>query len=750
MSSAANAQGVTPAAPKSFGRQLHEAAGEWWQTDFPNWIYVFKMVLAGLLALGIGYALDLESPRSGLITVFIVMQPQSGMILAKSFYRVIGTFIGSVAVVVFVGLFAQTPELFLLATALWIGLCTFGSAHNRNFRSYGFVLSGYTVALIGIPAALNPALTFDSVMTRATEITVGIVCAGVVSALVFPQASAPGLVRIIRGRFTAFVDLIGSTLGGTADRKALEATNARFVGDIIGLEALRSSAIFEDPEIRLRSGRLTRMNSEFMALSTRVHALHQLMNRLHDSRNPSAQLVIDAISPYFREVQPLLTRSGGEPVMTATDAADAALKLETYKQELPRRMRATRSEHAQALDDDAILDFDTASELLYRVIEELHAYTLTYASLVQRRHEREQWEHAYSPKTSMVTASIAGARAAITLIGLSTFWILSGWPSGDVASLNAAAFCAITSAAPDPAKATRTVTMGVALAVVLGYFYTFHIVPQLDGFWMLAAALTPVLMLAVLLTTKPTLAGYGLGICIFFPFVAVPDNLAHFNAAGYLNECIALMVSLVVTTVAFMLLLPPTTNWTVRHLEKLLRKQVVQACFGKLAHLALQFESGTRDLMHQITMVTGSRPALRKDAFGWMFATLEIGHAVIELRTELHGIRSGNPGLLPPSAYAALDRLRETLPALFEQPTPATLAAVLDANNRAIAEVQFAIGPQYRERSERHRLQRTLSYLHFIRTALLDPQSPLQPMHQHQSVGASTSSASNSGANHAA
>ena len=743
--SATSATATTPA-PQSFVRQLHDAAADWWQADFPNWIYVFKMVFAGLLALGIGYALDLESPRSGLITVFIVMQPQSGMILAKSFYRVIGTLVGSAAVVVFVGLFAQTPELFLLATACWIGLCTVGSAHNRNFRSYGFVLSGYTVALIGIPAALNPALTFDSVMTRVTEITVGIVCAGVVSALVFPQASAPGLVRIIRGRFTAFVDLIGNTLGGSADRKALEATNARFVGDIIGLEALRSSAIFEDPEIRLRSGRLTRMNSEFMALSTRVHALHQLMNRLHDSRNPSAQLVIDAISPYFREVQPLLTRSGGEPVMTAIDAADAALKLESYKQELPRRVRATRDAHtrSQELDDDAVLDFDTASELLYRVIEELHAYTLTYASLVQRRHEREQWEHVYAPKTSMVTASIAGARAAITLIGLSTFWILSGWPSGDVAALNAAAFCAITSAAPDPAKATRTVTMGVALAVVLGYFYTFHIVPQLDGFWMLAAALTPVLMLAVLLTTKPTLAGYGLGICIFFPFVAVPDNLAHFNAAGYLNESIALMLSLVVTTVAFMVLLPPTTNWTVRHLEKQLRKQVVQACFGKLAHLALQFESGTRDLMHQITMLTGSRPALRKDAFGWMFATLEIGHAIIELRTELHGIRSGNPGLLSPAAYAALDRLRETLPALFEQPTPATLAAVLDANNRTIAEVQQAIGPHYRERSERHRLQRTLSYLHFIRTALLDPQSPLQPMHQNGDA------ATSSGAHHAA
>ena len=138
-----------PALP--FKVQLREAAADWWRSDAPTWVYVFKMVLAGLLALGIGYGLDLESPRSALITVFIVMQPQSGMILAKSFYRVIGTLVGSGAVVVLVGLFAQTPELFLIASALWIGLCTMGSAYNRNFRSYGFVLSGYAPCIATVP-----------------------------------------------------------------------------------------------------------------------------------------------------------------------------------------------------------------------------------------------------------------------------------------------------------------------------------------------------------------------------------------------------------------------------------------------------------------------------------------------------------------------------------------------------------------------------------------------------------------------
>ncbi|HEX7936403.1 MAG TPA: hypothetical protein VF573_25490, partial [Paraburkholderia sp.] len=52
------------------------------------------------------------------------------------------------------------------------------------------------------------------------------------------------------------------------------------------------------------------------------------------------------------------------------------------------------------------------------------------------------------------------------------------------------------------------------------------------------------------------------------------------------------------------------------------------------------------------------------------------------------------------------------------------LAATADA----IAAVQLLLAAFAPPREERHRLQRILSQLHFIRTALLDPQSPLEPL----------------------
>ena len=52
--------------------------------------------------------------------------------------------------------FAQYGELFIASLAVWIGLCSFAARAARNFASYSFQLAGYTVAIVGIPAALDP------------------------------------------------------------------------------------------------------------------------------------------------------------------------------------------------------------------------------------------------------------------------------------------------------------------------------------------------------------------------------------------------------------------------------------------------------------------------------------------------------------------------------------------------------------------------------------------------------------------
>ena len=80
---------------------------------------------------------------------------------------------------------APTSDLFLGGLALWGGICAFMATVLRNFASYSAALAGYTVAivaggLLGATGGVDADAAFLLAVTRATEICIGIVCAGLV------------------------------------------------------------------------------------------------------------------------------------------------------------------------------------------------------------------------------------------------------------------------------------------------------------------------------------------------------------------------------------------------------------------------------------------------------------------------------------------------------------------------------------------------------------------------------------------
>ncbi|SDV51583.1 FUSC family protein [Chitinasiproducens palmae] len=722
-------KGPAPASPPN---RFIEALRDWASSEGLTWVYIFKTVFAALLALYLAMRLELPSPRSAMVTVFVVMQPQSGMVFAKSFYRLAGTLVGLVVTLALVACFAQARDVFLVAVALWISFCTAGAARNRNFRSYGFVLAGYTAALVGLPTVEHAVGAFDAGVTRALEVSLGALTAGAVSATLFPERAST-LARLrVRQRFKDFVAFIHDAAAARIDRPAMEARNKAFIADVVGLEALRSYASFEDPETRARSARVARMNSEFMAASTRFHALHQLINRL---RAQAGDRVTAIFTPFLHELGEALTRAG-RPVESAAEAREIAQQLDAFRTALPARVRAAR---VDVEDDgaDALLDYDTASELLYRFADELSAYAQTYASLDRTVHERGRTDIRYAPKTHMLSAGIAGARAAVVMLALSVFWIVSGWPAGNFAVLNAAAICAIVSSVPQPAKLARQMVLGGLLSVVGGYVAAFVVMPALDGFMQLAFGLLPFLLAGMWLATRPRWAGIGVGFCIFFTATVAPDNRAVYDVTEFLNNGIALEIALLAAWVSFTVLIPPSSTWLLRRMEASLRRQVRFACFGRRRGLAYRFENGTRDFMAQVGALAAERPDRQRAMLGWMFSVLEVGHAIIELRHEFETLPpavAARPDYQLHSPWRTATRAqRVALVALFDDPSRERFAATLAANQAALTRTQEVIAAGladgWLERAERHRLQRIASYLHFIRTAMLDPHSPLAAFH---------------------
>jgi len=694
---------------------------DWARSDGVTWVYIFKVLLAAFLTLWLAMRLELPQPRTAMITVFIVMQPQSGQVFAKSFYRFLGTLAGSAMMVTLIALFAQNTELFLGSLAIWVGICSAGAARCRNFRAYGFVLAGYTAAMVGLPALAHPDGAFMAAVWRVLEISLGILCSTVVSAAILPQTASAAMRNALYQRFGVFALFVTDGLRGRSKAESFEASNVRFIAEAVGLEGLRSVTVFEDPHMRRRNGRLSRLNSEFMGITTRFNALHQLLERL---RVNDEEHVVAAIRPGLQDLAEVLDGFSGR-ALTSPDAARLATALATYKEGLPTRVRTLRGIFQETGPSEAEqLDFHTAYELLYRFVDDLHSYAQTHASLADHRHERERWDEPFTPQTNWWAAAASGIRASFILIVLGSYWVATAWPSGATMTLIAAATVGLSAATPNPKRMAFQMACGTFLGAVIGFVEMFFIFPWIDGFPLLCVMLAPVIVLGSFLASRPKYAGVGLGLLIFFSTGSVPDNLTIYNPYTFMNDYIAMVMGMLVCAAAGAIILPPNSRWLWKRLEQDLREQVVYAISGKLKGLASSFESRTRDLLHQAYGLAAGQPTVQKNLLRWMFVVLEVGHAIIELRKE-QAILPVHPAYAESQPWRqAIRVMGRALVRLFLQPNPSNLERALVAVDHAISRVAATDEP-FAPHFDTSALRRVKSYLHFIRTSLLDPQSPL-------------------------
>ncbi|MNJ07045.1 p-hydroxybenzoic acid efflux pump subunit AaeB [compost metagenome] len=694
---------------------------EWARTDGVTWVYIFKVLSAAFLTLWLAMRLELPQPRTAMITVFIVMQPQSGHVFAKSFWRLLGTLAGSSMMVALIALFPQNTELFLPSLALWVGLCSAGAMRYRTFRAYGFVLAGYTAAMVGLPALEHPDGAFMAAVWRVLEISLGILVSTLVSAAILPQSASAAMRNALYQRFGVFAGFVAEGLRGDSQRDRFESSNVRFVAEAVGLESLRNVTAFEDPHMRRRNGRLGRMNSEFMAITTRFNALHQLLERLR-SRGPLQ--IVTAIEPGLSALAELLDAYAGR-ALTDADAMRLAEELAAYKEGLPERVRSLRAAYVETGPSDAeLLDFHTAYELLYRFVDDMHNYAQTHASLTEHNHAREQWDEPYVAQTNWMVSLAAGVRAAFILLVLGSFWIATAWPSGAMMTLIAAATVGLSAATPNPKRMSFQMACGTLFGAFVGFFETFFVFPWIDGFPLLCLVLAPVFVFGAFLASRPAYAGYGLGLLIFFATGSVPDNLTIYNPYNFINDYIAMVIGMLVCAAAGAIILPPNSRWLWSRLERDLRGQVLFAISGRLRGLGSGFESRTRDLLHQAYGLAAGKPQVQSNLLRWMFLVLEVGHAIIELRKE-QAILPVHPCYAESQPWRqAIRVMGRALARLFMQPSASNHERALVAVDHAISRVQATDEP-FARHFDTSALRRVQSYLHFIRTSLLDPQSPL-------------------------
>jgi uncharacterized membrane protein YccC len=676
---------------------LAAALKDWAGSEGERWLYVVKVALSAFIALWLAYRLELDSPSTSLTTVLILALPSSGQVLEKAFYRLLGTIAGCTGAVFLTALFPQQAPLLFAGLAVWIGLCTCGAAMYRNWKSYGFVLAGYTACLITIPALDRPDAVFTVTLTRLTEVSLGILCSAFVSDAIFPRHQSARALQTVQSRYRSFVQFCDDVLEQRLTPADTEVTQLKFAADIAALESVRASAFFEAVHLRSDTRHLNAFNTAFMAALTTFYTLHRLAHRLRGG--PSAAWV---------KAEPLFA-----PLAAALQQEPDSGALAAIREQLARQTAAARhSIEEEGMERPQQVDFETIVELLDRFTANMQAFQSLYYGLTQQRRQRLADPQPYAPKTPPAIVIAAGVRAAVVAVMMGALWYQLAWPYAPAAILMTVVFSALASSSPNPTGLIGQCLIGYLLALPIAFVSVFFIQVHAHGYPMLVLSMLPAFAIGTYLNGTPKFAGVGVGMNLFLSQTLVPANMLVVDGNVFLNNGMALILGVMLAWVMFKVILPGHTMGQKDHVSAALWRETLAACEGRRGGLKHRFDNRMRDLLAQLNSAAGPVPDKATRAVVRQALTLlELGHSAIDMR-EL--IATSAPG----PARTALQDCMTQLAAYLRRPDPErcrkAVAAILEAGLH-VRQAKLDAGP---ERAVR--LQTALADLHSIYTSLLD------------------------------
>src|SRR6202051_3622818 len=192
-----------------------------YQLGFAQWpagttALAFEIWAALAVSYYIAFALELNSAASAGTGLLILVGPTQGMVLSKAIYRIAGTLFGAVVAIILTSLFPQDRTMLIAVFSVYMACLVAIATLLRDFRAYGCILAGYTVALISTFNVDAPTATFTGMLDRVAVILLAVLVLAFVSAVFATAESARSLQSKLRA---ATKDIVAMALA-TLDRRA--------------------------------------------------------------------------------------------------------------------------------------------------------------------------------------------------------------------------------------------------------------------------------------------------------------------------------------------------------------------------------------------------------------------------------------------------------------------------------------------------------------------------------------------------
>jgi len=560
--------------------------------------FAIKTLLGGGLALWLAMRWGLEQPSWALMTAFIVAQPLSGMVVQKGLARLAGTLVGTFMSVVFIGLFAQAPWLFLLTLALWLALCTAASTQLRSAWAYSFVLAGYTVAIIALPAISHPLQVFDQAVARCTEICLGIVCATATSALLWPMRVEQQLAGQARQAWQNGLQACSAMLGGEDEaRKGL----LEILGRIVAIDAQREHAWFEGSRGRLRARAIRGLSQKLMVLLRISRSVRRQWRQLDEAE-------AGRLAPWLEEVRAQLVAP--EPA--------SLLLLRQRIWDAAHDEQISSAEHYCLARLALLLDFAMAATQALQDVEQGRAPKEVSQSLAAHR--------------DLPLALLFGSRSALAFLAMSSFWLATAWPAAPGGLVLTCVVCSLFASRENGAQIGLSFLRGIVLAIPVAFLVGQILLPQWSSFAMLCLGMGVPLFFGALGMAHPRTGATATSYCLHFIVLVAPLNSMHFGVAAMLNSAQAMLIGVGAAVLAFRLLVLRHPAWLGRRLRMATQNDLVRLTRRDLRGADSWFGGRMADRLMQLARHASELPEAERKRWDDGVHGLDIGDELVHLR----------------------------------------------------------------------------------------------------------------------
>lgn len=502
-------------------------------------IFACKTFVAGMLALFISFELDLINPMWSIGTVLIIASPYSGMVSSKCIYRLVGTAAGAIIALLLTPHFINTPWLFTIILALWVGFALYISLLDRTPRSYVFMLAGYSTAMIVYNAItyVDSYNIFDIALARVLEISVGVISTAVVSATFFPVHVGAMIKQRVIKTLQDLENIFEKLISAQDTNQNYTQILGVITRDASDIHALAVHLAYEKGELQGMTKPLQEMLHQVSLVVANLVAMSQRIKQLE-------QMPLTTLAPRLSQLrQQTLQFLNQEKQLTADNLRDLPPQFELDFSELIAMASSEQKTVLAALKMDVrhFIANMLAVKLLWQQIQKGHKEIPSEITTITTKYPSLHRDHGIAVR--------GGISAVLITFIVTGAWILSGWKAGFMMAQMGAITACILTALDNPVPVLRIFIWGSIVSAGLVFIYAFGIFPHITHFWQLALVLFPIFLVAVSMMANQMLMPIGMVLGINTMMGLNLHNKYSMDAVSYLDSSFAMILGVLVSLI---------------------------------------------------------------------------------------------------------------------------------------------------------------------------------------------------------